>query len=233
MSKLHLESMVKQFMMGMPGIWGVKDTNSIHLFANKTYTALLGLENNQAITGLRDADFPCGVANLANDFKKQDNLIVQHGKVMHFLDVHPFATGWQAFIVTKKPLFDEQHKPLGILYHGIDVINTWQHDLSKLITHTQLAGNCQQPLNPSARPNLTTSEEEVLFFILRGYTAKRTAQLLKRSQRTIEGHINNLKRAFVVNSKHELIEKAIGCGCLSLLPQNFLHHQISIAINHL
>jgi DNA-binding CsgD family transcriptional regulator len=66
--------------------------------------------------------------------------------------------------------------------------------------------------------DLTPRETEILFFLLRGGVARRIADLLSISVRTVEHHIDALKDKFTVTSKSELIEKAIEKGYFYITP---------------
>jgi len=53
---------------------------------------------------------------------------------------------------------------------------------------------------------LTTRERECLSYITRGYTMKLMANKIGISVRTVESHLNNIKRKLCCRSKIELIQ---------------------------
>lgn len=65
---------------------------------------------------------------------------------------------------------------------------------------------------------LTQKESIILFYILRGYTAKQIATKKHRSVRTIEKHITNIKQKLVIKSKAELIEIASKFNLYKYIP---------------
>jgi DNA-binding CsgD family transcriptional regulator len=56
---------------------------------------------------------------------------------------------------------------------------------------------------------LTDREKQILTLLVRGKTAKEIAFIINRSKRTVEHHLENVKRKMGVASKSELIEKAM------------------------
>jgi len=67
----------------------------------------------------------------------------------------------------------------------------------------------------NALENFTKVEKSILYWLVRGKTAKAIANILSRSPRTIEHHIENVKNKTGSISKSELIEKLIECGYVS------------------
>ena len=60
-------------------------------------------------------------------------------------------------------------------------------------------------------------------FLLRGYSAKQIARCLNISSRTVEAHLNNLKIAFNVRNRAELISECIALGLASNIPKSLLN----------
>lgn len=61
---------------------------------------------------------------------------------------------------------------------------------------------------------LTTHETQILRSIVAGKTNKQIAQVLCRSQRTIEYHRNRLMRKLNAHSAAELVKQALAMGIL-------------------
>ncbi len=70
--------------------------------------------------------------------------------------------------------------------------------------------------------DLSDREEECLFLMLRGHTAKSIASVLNLSVRTIEFHTDKLKIKLNSTRKSQLLKTAIDLGYLNLIPQRFL-----------
>ncbi len=69
---------------------------------------------------------------------------------------------------------------------------------------------------------LTPREEECLYLILRGHTAKGMARVLEVSVRTVEFHVDNLKRKLKCFRKNQLVHTAIAQGYFTHIPERFL-----------
>jgi len=59
---------------------------------------------------------------------------------------------------------------------------------------------------------LTKRQSEVLFYLLKGKAIKQIARILKISNRTADGYLEQLRVKFAVHTKQELIIKAIRGG---------------------
>lgn len=67
---------------------------------------------------------------------------------------------------------------------------------------------------------LTTRESEVMFFLIRGYSALDTAKRLGLCQSTVTGYIENIKDRWKLRRKCEIIERAIDMGYALVQPQS-------------
>ena len=70
--------------------------------------------------------------------------------------------------------------------------------------------------------NLTKKQTEIMFYLLRGKTPKYIANCLNISFRTVEKHIEHIKKKAVCHSRSELIEKYINDGAINLFPKHLL-----------
>lgn len=67
---------------------------------------------------------------------------------------------------------------------------------------------------------LSQREEECLFYLARGKTAKHIARLLGISHRTVETHILHIKSKLKCHTKNQLIEKAFDSGLVYFMPNS-------------
>ncbi|MGO1002729.1 helix-turn-helix transcriptional regulator [Lysobacter sp. CA196] len=211
----------------MPGPCACKDQDSKFLYANTEFKALVGLEPDEDVDGLSDFDLPCEVASHGKTFREQDKYVMERQISITTLNVHRFKCAkWRAFLIVKKPFFDQETNIRGVLFHGTDITainagalgsyfgNPGPHQAS--INSQPQTG--QVHADPEADIDMTRREYEVLFFLLRGGTSKRIAELLSISSRTVEQYIDVLKDKFEVLTKPDLIEKAINKGYLYVIP---------------
>jgi DNA-binding CsgD family transcriptional regulator len=61
---------------------------------------------------------------------------------------------------------------------------------------------------------LSPREVEVLEFIVQGYSAKETAEILSLSHRTVERHIDNARNKLGARNRPHLVSEAIETGLI-------------------
>ncbi|UCE47057.1 MAG: response regulator transcription factor [Phycisphaerales bacterium] len=77
----------------------------------------------------------------------------------------------------------------------------------------------QNPADPVAGKELTKAERRVLHFILAGKSNRETAEILHRSEKTIEVHRNRIMRKLGVDNIVALIKRAAAMGLMDLSSQ--------------
>jgi DNA-binding CsgD family transcriptional regulator len=77
---------------------------------------------------------------------------------------------------------------------------------------------------------LSSRENQCLFFIIRGKTAKEIGNILGISYRTVEEYTQSIKNKLNCKSKHELIAYSIEQGYLNVFPETLLNHSLFIAL---
>ena len=65
-----------------------------------------------------------------------------------------------------------------------------------------------------------------MFYTLRGQTAKGIATILGLSKRTVESYIDHIKNKMACYNKPMLIEKAIDCGYMDIVPPGILQEKL-------
>src|SRR5262249_16201397 len=101
-----------------------------------------------------------------------------------------------------------------ILNHFINAgINITESVIDKIQKYT---------LQNSLATQLSMRQEECLYYLLKGFTAKETGKILNLSHRTVEKYLNNLKDKFKCHKKTNLITKAIESGGNLLIPRNLI-----------
>lgn len=66
---------------------------------------------------------------------------------------------------------------------------------------------------------LTSKESEVLFYLLHGKKIKQIADLMLRSPRTVESHINRIKDKWQCNYINDILDKAYNYGLFNVIPK--------------
>lgn len=156
-----------------------------------------------------------------------DHNVIQH-QVTQFSDdlmVDKEGTMHQ-FISVKTPLFDARGKVMGIIgcsillnKHSIADAFKLMTQLGMLHTITPLAMiNIGSQLSNHKRRltylgiQFTPRESQIIYYLVRGKSAAKTAELLTLSKRTVEYYIINIKNKLGVNSKSDIIERFYPSG---------------------
>lgn len=211
----------------IPGIVGIKNSDSTYKGINQLTANLLGFKNPSDIVGKTDYELPCAASQFASHYIAQDKKVFLTKKSLTTFDIQNYATGWKIFISTKNLLQNASETDLSLIINCTDVSNTifsryyynlFQIDAKKF--GTKFYKSATYILNSDHCPLLLTKkQEQCLFFLIRGKSLKEIATILGISHRTVEDHIDSIKNKLQCQTKRELIEKAIDCGFLYYLPK--------------
>jgi DNA-binding CsgD family transcriptional regulator len=167
-------------------------------------------------------------------FNSEDLHVFQtNKKYIAFASFH-YADAHRHVCYTKEKFFDEAQQKSFVLVTGIELpqyimnflIHSAPQDLYK--SRPQLEnfnGLHFSNINLTSMQNgitLSEREEECLFLILRGHSAKSIANILNISERTAEFHTDNLKNKLDCHRKTHLLKTAIDLGYLTLIPDRFM-----------
>ncbi|WP_407334374.1 PAS domain-containing protein [Enterovibrio sp. 27052020O] len=221
----------------MPGCWGCKNTDSLFVHVNQEFADLVGATSPDALIGKTDFDMPAALSAYANTFQQQDKQVMQTGRCMRVLNIHPYPNGqWHAHVFTKVPWYDDNGKIKGTLFHGQAINNSAILEVGQWICN---AIGHESPCPPNAPltnthkplPSLTTRESEVLFLHLYGKKPQLIAKVLGVSVKTVENHFANLRIKMGASSKTELVDKALECGVGFCIPNSLLKQQMALVIS--
>lgn len=208
----------------LPGVIGFKNKASVYTHGNRQLAQLMGYQDVNDMIGTTDHDIRSDIARLAEDFIQQDRDVLQQGEQQH-LDIGRHANGdWRLHFSTKKPYLNAAGELLGLVFHCVAL-----HPATLKMLHPFLEKH--KPVfyaidKQCEDIHLTARESECLFYLLRGKTAKATALLLAISPKTVEYHLEQLKRKFHCANKSMLIEKAMALGFLCSIPTTFFHQSM-------
>lgn len=219
----------------LPGSWGCKDAKSRFVYVNHAYAQLVGLSTPADLIGKSDADLPGALSGCAAEFQRQDQLVLQSGKPLRVLNIHPYPDGtWHAHVFTKIPWQDEQGNIIGTLFSGQPLNDNPMLEVGQWLCRA--FGGTQQSKLPftatSKTISLSSRESEVLFFHLFGKKPQFIANALNVSVKTIENHFANLRVKLGAASKADLVDKAlehrVGCKIPNSL---LLNRQLTLVIS--
>ncbi|MGC7403891.1 PAS domain-containing protein [Pandoraea pneumonica] len=239
---VEIPAELRQFFDDTPGCWGCKDENSSFLYANAAYGRLIGLDSHLDAVGRTDFDMPGKTVECAAQFQAQDREVVRTRSALRIFDWHPYRDGnWQAHIFTKSPLVSAGGDVVGTIFHGEDLsqfpdcprlgaLLSRRHGDRNRGRLDQQASYLVDTCNATA-PTISPRLREVLFFTVRGWSAKMIAQVLGLSSRTVEAHIEALRQAFNVKHRSQLIEAAIAAGQFNVIPASLFNRQLSLILS--
>ncbi|TDR81898.1 helix-turn-helix transcriptional regulator [Paludibacterium purpuratum] len=238
---LLITSRLKQHIDSLPGYLVCKDEQSTYLYSNQRNAALIGFRYQEEAVGMTDLDMPCGAVESAHLFRAQDREVIRTGQPLHTLDIHCYADNkWRTIFGCKEPLRDEENNIVGTIAHGQEVNTGWLLKLGMLLGKI---ANCSKGEldvlasrtsyiigSPGHGPKLSQRQEEILFLLLRGKSARLIGKALGIATRTVEWHVCTLKEKFAVLSKCELIDKASEQGYLHNLPPGLCKRELSLVL---
>lgn len=203
--------------------------NSQFDWLNVQAAHLTGYSNRDSAIGCRYHDLRCSAVEFADTFEKQDKQVIDSGVAQKYLALVNYSENkYQMLMGEKSPIYTKDKELIGIYSHFIDIPQ------QSLINHFFIASN-EKLINYSPVTNkqfvyhitkqlqsekLTPRQIEILYFLLRGLSAREIGICLHISRRTVEDHINNLKALFFVNKKSSLISIALEKGYGNIMPDS-------------
>lgn len=122
-------------------------------------------------------------------------------------------------ITRKCAILDDDNQACGLLCISQLVgTDSWPHRLHAASEIPISAKSCKLLFD-----GITERESEMLYLLQRGYSLSEIGQLLQLSRCTIVSYFNNLKTRYNVESKPELIKRAIQMGFVFFIPESLLN----------
>lgn len=204
-----------------PGSVFCKDKNGKYLEVNAVQIYIFGCASADDILGKNDCDFTN--MDSAQSWNKNDNDVIYSGKpktIIEHLHNGPFEKQAMPFLSHKFPLKNKSNKIIGIfgmsfLLDNVKAKQNWLTEsgfqakskylefLNAIELHNyQITGNY-------GNVQLSKREMQCLFWCAKDKTAKKIADILGLSPRTIESYLITLKNKLNCSSKYELINIAL------------------------
>jgi DNA-binding CsgD family transcriptional regulator len=181
-----------------------------YLFVSENFAEVAGFDSPAQMIGLSDLNMIW--KDLAEEYRQADIQAFKGKVLMDIPEVIRFAQApdkIRCLMVTKSPLRDNQNNIIGVIGSSLDVTD---HHILPKPGNFDMAG--KKFLFSGELAGLVLSKKQIIMlnYIVRGYSAADIAQLLNRSKRTVEGHIEHLKNKLQCNSKAEIIRWAVTSG---------------------
>jgi DNA-binding CsgD family transcriptional regulator len=218
-----------------PGLLFVKDQNSKYIAGNDRTANLVGWKSVEDMVGKTDFDLPCEAASSADFFIKEDNIVLNTQEKLFTLDLQKYSDDKWHLLLCERTIARGKYTAdasLEVVIHAIDVTGLSFfhayidcHNFDKKITGRKNSGSyiISDDYTDLA---ISTRQSEILYYLLRGKTAKEIGVLLNISDRTVEGHIDIIKRNLNCKNKSQLIEKAVALGYMFYIPKRIFNQQL-------
>jgi len=179
---------MENILRALPCAVFTKDKDSCCITVNKYQAELAGFANEKDMIGKSDYDMPwCDVADV---IRKADALTLSENKTIVLEEYAIVADGTKsAFLVTKSPFRDEHGNVLGIAGTSINITRQRQtlfsDDSTPSLDHWD---------NNASKIYLSKKEIACVNWMIKGKSSLEIATIFGISKRTVEAHMNNIKR---------------------------------------
>lgn len=224
LSMSTLDIKTENILFQLPGICFWKDKDSIFHGMNKIGLESIGLSKQEDILG-KSMHECCSSMEDADLYVFQDKRILNGGEVQFNLDLPTLHDGTKRAILTKKgPLLNEYNEIIGVIGLGYELNKDTYRNIMSLLTPLGLKfdnfiNNETRKLDSYVYNNIefTKRQAQILSYLLRGETAKLTAERLNLSHRTVEFYVEKIKEKLKCHTKLEIVNKAIEQGFIELM----------------
>lgn len=221
--KQSIEQWVDKILPRLSGFVFCKNIDSKFLGASVSIIKAAGFTEAAEIRYKSDHELPW--AAFADEYHEYDQLALKGEPIEYMV---PFSIADQSRLIlhVRKFMLSTPNESFLI---GYGQIVACSNKKSSLINRDDLSYFSDKRLFRTIikNPNycLSNRESEVLYFLIRGYSAKKIASKLFLGTRTIETHIDHIKRKFDCTTKAELIEAVIDSGFANYIPSSLIEKQ--------
>ncbi|AKP33718.1 helix-turn-helix transcriptional regulator [Yersinia aleksiciae] len=205
--------------------WGIKDNQSIFVYANRRVNKLLNLSDNYSIEGLLDGEIPTPAAEFQAEFQRHDRRVELLQERVTSVDIQLYDGNsyFTPYFCDKYPLIDEHGVSQGIIFHDRPVTDLMLTRLSKIKIPTTLIFTPPSDF-------FTKREWEVLFYLLHAFSSPEIAKKLFLSTRTICNITQSIYKKAGVTSKRQIIEYCYENKINNYVPQSFFEYSGSFPL---
>lgn len=191
-----------------------KDLDGRYLYVNPSVEKAYQCSAEQFV-GLTAEESPFQI--FATTYEYSDDLALTRGYIEC---IEPMIIGGEIVsgLAKKTRLMDKAQKPMGVLgfleplqgdqWQKGDYQHPASVPMDKFIAKAYFQG-------------LTVRESEVLYLVVRGYSASAIAKELSLSVYTVQEYIESMKNRLAIDNKQQLIQKAFDMGFVFFTPERF------------
>jgi len=202
-----------------PGFFYAKDKSGFYLYSNEEFAEFAECDSPAQMKKKRDNDLPW--KEQAGFLQSIDQQVISYN---HFfqevVNIHHPRRGTSQFLTTKKCLYDANQNIMGVI--GMSVNLTGKKNILDKIYYQD--GRIYLG-DEFSNQYLTAQEIRVYKTVLMGYSAKEAGILLKISRKTVEYHVEQLRKKVNCHTKGELIRKAYK-HCFSFMILNHYDNKL-------
>jgi DNA-binding CsgD family transcriptional regulator len=218
----------------MPGFVTWKNKDSEYMGSNERMLQLNGIKSINDVIGKYDEDVIWSNEVDARVIRAEDAKVLAGGTtfVLHHYVVHGIDVD---MLLKKTPVVDNQENIVGIANHSVNLIKPTSVNIICAAAQfgvkltSDVVNKIKTYADASARSVfLSSREEECLYYLVRGLSAKEIGRVLNLSGRTIEFYIRGLKDKFSCHKSPALIVKALETGYLENVPLRILLDKLNL-----
>ncbi len=226
-----IELLTDNLLNRMSDYVSVLDNECNFIQVNHKQMNIMGYQSTGEILGKSYYQFKGISTSVAETFIDEDKLLLKKNKPLRYLSYHEYSDGkWHLLLGDKSCILDNENQVVGIFSQAKDITHDRLIDFSRFM-FDQHEKYEKKPKNSGFDyiisqdddiGGLSKKEMVVLFYFLRGKSAREIANIICRSEKTINFHLETIKDKFNVNSKSALIEKSIYNGFMNIIPKEIL-----------
>lgn len=198
----------------LPLIYNVKDRTGRFQFITEISARHTGASSSDELINRTAYDMQCEAADYADDLTQYERMTMEERSETLLLSLIQSAQGAMVSLICNKPVINEK----GV----VEGVETWAQILPNTtnphaIIQCYQADNSVKPKNSLlSNVSLTRREQECVFYLAKGFTFLEMGRQLLISPRTVETHVNNIKKKLNVKTRAELIMKVCEMGYLQI-----------------
>lgn len=200
--------------------WGIKDTESRHIYLNHAARRYTNTPVNFPVEGRKDIEFPTAWHELYLDLIKHDQDTMKSNKSISVLEVHCWNGNDLpiAYISTKVPIYDNNYNCIGVLWDAKPA-----HFSNPILK--SLNKNSYQ-ISSEGAGLITEKELEVGWLITHGYSRKEISRILNIPSRTVYYRIHSIFAKLDIYNIAQLRAIYINNGLDNYIPKTILKNGV-------
>ncbi|MGC0796749.1 helix-turn-helix transcriptional regulator [Pantoea agglomerans] len=201
----------------LPTPWGFKNAASQHLYMNEAAKMYTATPKSYLFEGKRDSEFPTRWSDCADEFCEHDQQVKLNNSSVAVIETHYWYGNnyLTPFISEKYPVFDNRNQWLGCIWNARPVDNLTAMSFIDPKKSSVLTTRLEHSL-------FTPAELDVIFLLLRRFSAKEIARIYNLSVKTIGNRITTLYQKAGVHSLQQFESYCRAESLENYLPERFL-----------